>query len=150
MSEAFVPRNSVPEQEQPIYKIFPQKQEFGSGHIFSPVKDHDCRDQDYTSNSSGYPLWQYHGRAVDMQIFRSGDKYHPVEQHIVDKRADVHEALMVEIGRPQAALILEMKPGAKHRDKKHQEEFLERIWPVVVEANLSCPAYVFIKRYKVF
>ena len=164
--EAFICRNPDPEQEQPIFKVFPHEQEFSSGDLFSPVKGgnefssgdlfspvkggNDERD-DYPSSSSENQLWQYRGRADDMQVFRSGEKYHPVsvEQHIAAKCADVQEALMVGTGRPQAALILEMRPGAELRDKKQQEEFLDRIWPVVEEANLSCPAYAVMKRDKV-
>ena len=149
--EAFICRNPDPEQEQPIFKVFPHEQEFSSGDLFSPVKDDNNESDDYPSSSSENQLWQYRGRADDMQVFRSGEKYHPVsvEQHIATNCADVQEGLMVGTGRPQAALLLEMKPGKEPRDKKQQEEFLDRIWPVVEEANLSCPAYAVMKRDKV-
>lgn len=148
--EAFVCRNLDPEQEQPVFKIFPEAQEFSSGDLFSPTKDDNDKDLS-SSCSSKSQLWRYRGRADDMQVFSSGEKYHPVgvEQLIVAKCADVQEALFVGTGRPQAALMLELKPGTEPRNNEQRVEALERVWPVVEEANLMCPIYATITQNKV-
>ncbi|MCJ1390498.1 hypothetical protein MMC18_003358 [Xylographa bjoerkii] len=117
------------EMEQPIFKVFPNLQRFSSGDLFSP-------------QASNAELWQYRGRSDDLQVFSSGEKYHPVavEQRLASN-ADVVEGLLVGMRRSQAALLLEMKPDAPLGTPEECEETVLRLWPLVKEVNRMCPTY---------
>ena len=132
--EAIIVRNSDVEKEQPIFKIYPALQEYNCGDLFSP-------------HAADAELWQYRGRSDDLQVFRSGEKYHPV---VVEQRLssspDVTEALLVGTGRPQAALLLEMKQGTPLETARQREEVLSRLWPLVEEVNRMCPTYAKITK----
>ena len=134
LHEAIVMRNSEIEEEQPIFKIFPDLQEFSSGDLFSP-------------HAADAELWQYRGRSDDLQVFSSGEKYHPValEQRL-ESSPDVAQALLVGTGRPQAALLLEMKQGTPLDTPQQREEVLLRLWPLIEEVNRMCPDYARITR----
>ena len=135
--EAFVKRNADYEHEQPVFKIFTEAQEFSSGDLFSP-------------HPSDPQLWQYCGRSDDMQVFSSGEKYHPVsvEQHI-GHHPEVQEALLVGTRRPQAALLLEMKAGTPLETAEQRAEAVARVWPVVEKANQMCPTYAKITKERI-
>lgn len=150
--EAFVRRSPVFEEEQPVFKLFPHAQEFSSGDLFSPTKDeNDVSPSAISQTLPKFQLWQYRGRADDMQVFLSGEKYHPVsvEKRIVSGCADVHEALLVGTRRPQAALLVEMKPGTESPTNEQWGEAIARIWPVIEDANRLCPAYAVITRERI-
>ena len=124
--EGQIQRNSSSGYEQPVFKVFPTLQEYNTGDLFSP-------------HPLDANLWQYRGRADDMQIFSSGEKYHPtaVEKRIA-QYPDVKEVLFVGMGRSHAALLLEMTEPY-NRDERTQ--IMERIWPTIEEANRVCPVY---------
>jgi len=150
--EAFVRRNPAFEEEQPVFKVFPHAQEISSGDLFSPTKDeNDVSPSAISQSLPEHQLWQYRGRADDMQVFLSGEKYHPVsvEKRIVSGCADVHEALLVGTRRPQAALLVEMRPGAELQTNEQQVEAMARTWPAVEDANRLCPAYAVITRERI-
>ena len=63
-----VVRDSKSKEEQPIYNIFPDLQEFSNGDLFSP-------------HAADAEFWCCGGRSDDLQVFRSGVKYHPVALH---------------------------------------------------------------------
>ena len=65
LHKAIVVRNSESEEEQPIFRGFPDLRESSSGDLFSP-------------HAANAELWQYPGRSDDLQVFRSGEKYNPV------------------------------------------------------------------------
>ena len=134
LHEAFVKRNPAFEDEQPVFKVFPNLQEFSSGDLFSP---HPLDPQ----------LWQYRGRADDMQVFSSGELYHPVtvEQHI-GRHLNVQQALLVGTRQPQAALLLEMKADTPLETPEQQADAIARLWPVIQDANQLCPAYAKISK----
>lgn len=131
--EALIVRNSDVE-EQPIFEIFPDLQEFSSGDLFSRHTSHP-------------ELWQYRGRSDDLQVFGSGENYHPVvaEQRLASS-PDIAEALLVGTGRPQAALLLEIKKGIPLETPQQREEIMLRLWPFVEEVNKMCPTYAKITK----
>ena len=133
--EAIIVRNSDFEKEQPIFKIYPALQEYDCSDLFSP-------------HAPDAELWQYRGRSDDLQVFHSGMKYHPVavEQQLSRSSPDVAEALLVGTGRPQAALLLELKQGTPLETARQQEEFLSRLWPLIEEVNNMCPEYAKITK----
>lgn len=134
--EGCIRRNVGNEIEQPIFKIFPLLQEYNTGDLFSP-------------HPSDPQLWRYRGRADDMQVFLSGEKYHPtaVEQRIAS-HPNVQEVLLVGTRRPQAALLLEMGPNTPTTSSE-QVELIEKLWPTIEEANQMCPAYAKITKQHV-
>ncbi|KAI9867753.1 MAG: hypothetical protein M1830_005759 [Pleopsidium flavum] len=134
LHEAFIKRNPEFEDEQPVFKIFPNLQEYSSGDLFSP-------------HPSDPQLWQYCGRTDDMQVFSSGELYHPVavEQRI-SRHPDVQEALLVGTRQPQAALLLDMKSDTPLETAEQQADAIARLWPVIQDANQQCPAYAKITK----
>lgn len=130
MYEAIIVRNSDVEKEQPIFKIYPALQEYNCSDLFSP-------------STTDTEMWQYRGRSDDLQVFSSGGKYHPVavEQRLSGSSPDVAQALLVGTGRPQAALLLEMRQGTPLDTAQQREEVLSRLWPLVEEVNRMCPTY---------
>ena len=131
--EGCIRRNATIEKEQPIFKLFPMLQEYNTGDRFSP-------------HPSDAQFWQYRGRTDDMQVFLSGEKYHPtaVERHIAC-HPSVQEVLLVVTRRPQAALLLEMGVNTPIT-ATDQPEFIETLWPTIEEANQMCPVYARITK----
>lgn len=131
--EGCIRRNATIETEQPIFKLFPMLQEYNTGDLFSP-------------HPNDAQFWQYRGRADDMQVFLSGEKYHPtaVERHIAC-HPSVQEVLLVGTRRPQAALLLEMGANTPIT-ATDQPEFIETLWPTIEEANQMCPVYAKITK----
>ncbi|KAG6993745.1 abhydrolase domain-containing protein mpaH [Physcia stellaris] len=127
--EACIMRSTRPEEEQPVFKIFPGIQEFKCGDLFSP---HPTEPQ----------LWKYHGRVDDLLIFASGEVFHPasVEKHI-SQHPDVEGVLLVGTRRPQAALIVAMNTGETVESTDGQSTAIRKLWPTIEESNQICPTY---------
>ena len=124
--EACVMRSTRPEEEQPVFKIFPGNQEFNCGDLFSP---HPTEPQ----------LWKYHGRVDDLLIFASGEVFHPasVEKHI-SRHPDVEGVLLVGTRRPQAALIVAMSTGETVESTDGRSTAIRKLWPTIEESNQKC------------
>ncbi|KAK4503218.1 hypothetical protein PRZ48_006646 [Zasmidium cellare] len=122
MFEAVLVKNTDERKIQPVFYIFPELEEYHTKDLFSP-------------HPSEADLWLYRGRADDMINAASALMTNPIkfEQHMA-RQPDVAEALMVGSGRYQMALLVE--PGD---DAVSREEFVERIWPAVEEANAMYP-----------
>lgn len=121
--EAVVKRNSL-ENEQPVFKIFKHTDEYATGDLFIP-------------HPNIPELWKYYGRADDMLVFRSGEKFHPVDvEHFLIQHKEIEDALLIGTGKPQGALLLKLAPRVE----------LEHIWPTIEEMNTRCPAYARVSR----
>ncbi|KAF2180762.1 acetyl-CoA synthetase-like protein [Zopfia rhizophila CBS 207.26] len=120
--EAVIHRNntgaSESSYEQPIFKIFPDVQKtYETGDLF-------------TAHPTVQNLWRHFGRADDMQIFLSGEKYYPAEiEKSITRHAD------------QAALLLQVSERLPTSTKGERSEAMEKVWPAVEEANKVIPAY---------
>lgn len=120
--EAFIIRNTKFEDEQPVFKIFPQIKEYPTKDLWMP-------------HPSKPNLWAYHGRADDIIVFGPGYMCNPIamEQHVAH-HPKIRAALMAGTGRSQPALLVEpandhpLSPAEKH-------DFVEEIYPAVKEAN---------------
>ena len=120
--EAFIIRNPNFEEEQPVFKVFPQLKEYATKDLFAP-------------HPSKPNLWAYHGRSDDIIVFGPGYMCNPIamEQHVA-RHPKVQTALMAGTGKSQPALLVEpasdqrLSPAEKH-------DFIEEIYPVVREAN---------------
>lgn len=120
--EAFIVRNTNFEDEQPVFKVFPQLKEY-------PTKDL------WAAHPSKPNLWAYHGRADDIIVFGPGYMCNPItmEQHVAN-HSKVRAALMVGTGRSQPALLVE---PASNLPLTSAEKYniIEEIYPLVKEAN---------------
>lgn len=129
LHEAVIVRNTESiDAEQPVFKIakYRTSEEYCSGDLFSPHPE----DED---------LWEYRGRKDDMQVFSSAEKYYPTatEAAIAASHPGIQEVLLVGTGRPQAALLVEMRESVS--PLLPREEAVERIFKGIEAANETSP-----------
>lgn len=120
--EAVIVRKIESEEEQPVFKIFPHLTEYPTKDLFAP----------HPSNPG---LWSHKGRRDDTIVFKPGYMCHPIAmERSVSHRPEVRAALMTGTGRFQPALLVE--PASEHSlSAQGKKELVERLWPVVQEAN---------------
>lgn len=116
---------------QPVFRIFPDTQEYATGDL-------------YQKSAVGQEMWEYLGRADDMIIFSSGEKFWPgdVERDIA-AHADVACALVVGTGRARSALLLEPTPRVGCLGG---EALLGRVWPAIRATHAVCSPAARIRR----
>ena len=125
--EAFVVRKSDPEQEQPVFKIFPELQEYWTKDLWS-------------AHPTGSGAWLYCGRADDIIVFKTGALCNPIPlEQQVSNHPDIRSALMAGTGRYRAALLLEPESDEWITSQKAKDNLIERVWPVIETANESYP-----------
>ena len=124
--EAVLLRNPDFEEEQPVFKMFPQVKEWSTKDIFSP-------------DTSREGFWIYQGRVDDRIILNNGQTVNPVgyEQRISNSPL-VAQAIMHGTGRPQVALIIELLPQQQCVEREHQA-FVEQLWGAINECNELFP-----------
>ncbi|KAK0744490.1 hypothetical protein B0T21DRAFT_429030 [Apiosordaria backusii] len=89
-------------------------------------------------------LWKFAGRLDDIIVLSNGEKVNPVAfEKIVDGHPWVQGALMLGVGHFQAGLLIE--PSSDHQGD-NREEFIDKIWPLIEEANAEYPAYARVWR----
>ena len=120
--EAFIVRNAVFENEQPVFKLFPQLQEYPTKDLWAP-------------HPSKEGLWAYRGRADDTIVFKPGYMCNPIfmEQH-VSQHPEVRAVLMAGTGRSQPVLVIE-RADDRSLSLVAEQDLTEQIWPLVEEAN---------------
>ena len=92
-------------------------------------------------------FWHYRGRGDDIIVFLNGEKTNPITfEGQISSHPDVSAALMVGSQRMEAALIIELAAGVSQSSTEERTHILERIWPQIEEANLSCPAHARIDK----
>ncbi|MCJ1425624.1 hypothetical protein MMC29_003524 [Sticta canariensis] len=125
--EAVVMRNSDPELVQPVFKVYPELNEYSTGDLFSP-------------HPSKPGLWEYRCRTDDMIIALSGMKTNPtaMEQHVAS-HPEVREVLMTGMHQACAGLLIEPMTHNQLRSTAETAELIERLWPVVQEVNQLYP-----------
>ncbi|KAH8799324.1 hypothetical protein F5884DRAFT_758350 [Xylogone sp. PMI_703] len=118
---------------QPVFKLYPDLPIFHTGDLFSP---HPVKSN----------LWRYSGRLDDMIVFSTGEKTNPItmENHVAS-HPDVKSALVAGDQRFQAALIVELQENRIMLGLK-EAEIIERIWPIIEEANRDCPKYAKVSK----
>lgn len=126
--EVIIQRNTLFEYQQPVFRLFPMLQEFNTGDLFCP-------------HPTDQYLWQYRGRIDDIQVFLSEQTFHPgiIERYLV-LHANAQGALLIGSGRPQAALLLEMREP-KHLEPSERTRAVDEIWPRVEEAMRIVPGH---------
>ena len=126
--ELVVKRGPTVIQYQPTFSLFPDLQEFSTRDLFSP---HPTKPD----------LWAYEGRTDDLIIFLTGLKTNPLAfEHLVGIHPEVRTALMAGDKRLQPALIVEPAESSA-LSMIERAELIERLWPLVQEANTGSPAH---------
>lgn len=122
--EAIIVRNAKSGDEQPVFKIFPDLTEYPTKDLFVP---HPLKPN----------LWKHQGRKDDTIVFKAGYMCNPVAlEQRVSQHPEVRAALMTGTGRFQPALLIE--PADDQRlSTEAKKALVERLWPVVQEANDS-------------
>jgi acyl-CoA synthetase (AMP-forming)/AMP-acid ligase II len=121
--EATYTRNDDPSgYKQSIFTIFPEHPGYATGDLFSPQSDDP-------------ELWQFRGRADDMQSFITAEKFYPTQmERIIGAHPGVNAVLFVGTRRPRGALLVELRNPSENR-----EAFLDSLWPLIEEANRPVP-----------
>ena len=131
--EAVLVRTASLEDDPTIFKVHTHLEEWSTQDIFSP---HPVKPG----------LWCHHSRVDDVLVFSNGHKFNPgeYEQHLVS-HPEVRTALMVGTRRPQSCLLIEPETG-RELSEQERDSLVDRIWPVVGEANEACTQQARIKR----
>lgn len=91
-------------------------------------------------------LWRFVGRRDDVIVLSNGEKFNPVSMEgTITGHPLVKGSVIVGTARIQACLVVERAEGVSMSD----EEFIDEIWPTVLEANTVGPAHGRIFRHKV-
>ncbi|KAK4174802.1 putative peptide synthetase [Triangularia setosa] len=89
-------------------------------------------------------LWKFVGRLDDIIVLSNGEKVNPVAfEKIVDGHSWVQGSLMLGVGHFQAGLLVEPSKDHQGDDK---DGFIDKIWPLIEEANAGYPAYARVWR----
>ena len=125
--EMVVVRNSKLEEVQPVFKLFPEVQEYTTKDLFSP---HPLKPG----------LWAHRGRTADIITLITGLTANPdvMEQH-VGCYPEVRVALMVGTQQSQTALLIESSITPPPSISEERNALTERLWPMIDEANQIYP-----------
>ena len=90
-------------------------------------------------------LWQFAGRVDDIIVLSNGYKFNPVAaESTIQDHPLISRALIIGLGRAQAALLIELKV-----DQPHTPGVMDTIWPTIEKANSGLPGQGRIVRTKV-
>ena len=105
---------------QSVFYTFPEATEFKTNDIY--IKHPTLPDH-----------WKHYGRADDVLVFSSGEKFNTVTiEKAATSHPEVKGALAVGQGRSQAALFIE--PARAVGDDEAQA-FIDRVWPAIERGN---------------
>ncbi|EFQ93029.1 hypothetical protein PTT_09722 [Pyrenophora teres f. teres 0-1] len=121
---------------QAVFTLFPEIEEFRSKDLFKP---HPTKEG----------LWIYHSRDDDIIVLLNGEKTNPItfEEEVIS-HPEVKAALVVGAQREEATLLVELA-STTPLSNEEKTAALERIWPVVEQANKPTPAHARIAKSKI-
>lgn len=118
---------------QQIFQVYPDLDRFSTKDL-------------WTKHPTKPDLWRYAGRSDDLVILSHGEDLYATDIEVaIEKHPDVAAALIGGQGRPRPFLIVEWKNDPEGSDGR-----LEKLWPVVEQANERCSDYVKLSRPLVF
>ena len=132
--ELVVIRSPHREKHQPTFAYFPHLQEYGSRDLFIQHPDPNKKN-----------LWKWQARKDDIIAFSTGEKTNPIsmEQYIQSQNPEITGILVAGAHRIRAALLIEVRAqnGTEEEEMSSAErnDFVEKIWPSIEEANKECP-----------
>ncbi|TGO17333.1 hypothetical protein BPAE_0435g00080 [Botrytis paeoniae] len=131
--EAVWSRNLDPKKLQPVFKTFPKLRQWRSKDLYSP-------------HPTEPDLWLYRGRGDDIIVFLTGEKTNPISmEHRLNQHPEIRQTMVIGALRFQAALLIELV-DQKSMIATERAEVIERIWPAIEDANLTCPAHARIAK----
>ncbi|KAK3367615.1 hypothetical protein B0H63DRAFT_405312 [Podospora didyma] len=111
----------------------------GFFYTFPDAKEYNTKDL-YRPHPTLPDHWIYHGRSDNIIVFSNGEKLNPVSiETTMLEHPLVKGAVVVGTDRFQPALILE--PVTYPKTEKEKKEFIDSVWPLVVEANKETVAH---------
>ncbi|XP_044715058.1 AMP-binding enzyme domain-containing protein [Hirsutella rhossiliensis] len=96
-------------------------------------------------------LWRYRGRKDDVIVLSNGEKLTPVLMETALARSSlVRGAIIVGQGRFQPLALIDLVPGVEHpEDQQSRHELIQRLLPVVAEANKHAPRHGQLDRHHI-
>lgn len=133
--EFVVRRNEAPADIQPCFTVPGlDQQDYHTKDLFEP-------------HPTIHDLWRWRARSDDIIVFLNGEKTNPIsmEQHIQTGCPELSAVLVIGAQRFQAALLIE-PVSDNPLSTAEQAALIERVWPVVDEANRSAPAHARVEK----
>ncbi|KAK4240084.1 hypothetical protein C8A03DRAFT_42370 [Achaetomium macrosporum] len=109
----------------------------------------ECRTRDlFEPHPTVADAWCWKARADDVIVFLNGEKTNPVsmEHYIVAHARELSGALVLGAQRFQAALLIEPAGMDHPLSTAEQAALIDRIWPIVEEANSAAPAHARVEK----
>ncbi|KIW12711.1 hypothetical protein PV08_09989 [Exophiala spinifera] len=136
LHELVVIKNADHELNQPVFGHFPGTTEYATRDLF-------------LSHPTKPGLWTHKSRIDDVIVFLNGEKTNPISfEQAVSAHPEVKSALVGGAQRFEAFLLIELvNPKNMNTDERH--ELLDRLWPIIADANFTAPAHARISKTKV-
>jgi thioester reductase-like protein len=116
-------------------------------HTFPTINEWRTKDLFSRHPSKPY-LWKYSGRRDDIIVLSNGEKFNPVlTEKLLESDPCVKGALVVGQGKFQAGLLIE--PDWSQASTKDSSVLIDRIWPMVEQANREAPTHARIYKTKI-
>ena len=136
--EAVIVRSPRAEDEQPVFKVFPQLDEWSTKDLFTP-------------HATIPGVWIYESRSDDIITFADATSFNPLEyEMLVSGHPSVRSALMLGSQRQQACLLIESEQAQDHAGAGGAATALDELWPLVSQANESCTKQSAVLKSHVF
>lgn len=128
--EAIIVRNSKAEDEQPVFKLFPNVQEFNTKDLSS-------------SHPTKEDLWIYKARSDEMIVLANTQIANPsIMEHAVLACPGIKDAVVVPVQKiceegytTCIALLVELA-SKELASEKQKEDLIEKLWPIVEKTNV--------------
>ena len=120
----------------------------GAFATFPDISEWRTRDL-YSKHPTKPYHWLYEGRADDIIVFSNGEKLNPLTpEQSIEAHPEIRSAVVIGAGRFQAGLLLDVQDQSLDTD--HQSQVIERVWPLVQEANNNTVAHGRISKNLIF
>ncbi|KAF5878579.1 putative nrps-like enzyme protein [Botrytis fragariae] len=140
--EACIVRNPKPEDEQPVFKLFPTLQEFRTKDLYSP---HPTKPD----------LWIYKMRSDDMIPLSNGQIANPsiMEHAVLDctgiKEAVVLPAQKICLENYITCIALLIEPTTEGLSNEQKDGLIGELWPIVAKTNSYYRTNAFIEKKRI-
>ncbi|KAJ5673778.1 hypothetical protein N7462_009217 [Penicillium macrosclerotiorum] len=117
-------------------------------HNFPDAKEWRTRDL-FIPHPSKPGLWRFHSRTDDIISLATGYRVWPIPMEtVLAEDPHISGALMVGNDRPEVLLLVEPRQSPQV-DRMSKREFIDAIWPTIVQANAKAPEYGKIRRSRI-
>ena len=136
LCELFIVRNPKLDLFQGVFATFPEKVEYGMQYL-------------YVQHPTDPRLWMFSARGDDIICFSNAEKLNPITiETTIGSHPLVIGAVVGGHEEFQASLLLE--PHVHPATERETEEFIDAIWPAVVETNINTVAHGRIMKNFIF